>query len=160
MLPATAASGLGTLEEQVRRRWPSVASTTIRLRRRLRRLRNADLTEFLGWVYSADLVVASGAGLLADPYAPRARSVLELLETAIQRGSPTAMFGQGVGPFTDERMRAVARRVLPKVELIGLREERSGAAGAACSGSRGLADGHNRGRRDRAGVEASVEFSQ
>jgi colanic acid/amylovoran biosynthesis protein len=36
------------------------------------------------------------------------------------------MFGQGVGPFTDERMRTVARRVLPKVELIGLREERTG----------------------------------
>jgi polysaccharide pyruvyl transferase WcaK-like protein len=126
MLPATAASGLRTLEERVRRRWPSVASSTIRLRRRLRRLRNTDLTEFLDWVYSADLVVASGAGLLADPYAPRARSVLELLVPAIGRGVPTAVFGQGVGPFTDERMRAVARRVLPEVKLIGLREERSG----------------------------------
>lgn len=126
LFPATAASGLRTVEERVRRRWPSVASSTIRLRRRLRRLRNADLTEFLDWLYSADLVVASGAGLLADPYAPRARSVLELLEIAIGRGAPTAMFGQGVGPLTDERIRAVARRVLPKVQLIGLREERSG----------------------------------
>jgi polysaccharide pyruvyl transferase WcaK-like protein/SAM-dependent methyltransferase len=126
MLSPSGARGLRAVEERVRRRMPSVASSTIRLRRRLRRLRNDDLTEFLGWLYSADLVVATGAGLLADPYVPRACSVLELLETAIRRGVPTAMLGQGIGPLTDERMRAVAGRVLPKVELIGLREEHYG----------------------------------
>ena len=126
MLSPSTARGLRAVEERVRRRWPGVASSTIRLRRRLRRLRNEDLTEFLDWLYSADLVVATGAGLLADPYVPRACSVLELLETAIRRGVPTAMLGQGIGPLTDGRMRAVARRVLPKVELIGLREEHYG----------------------------------
>jgi len=125
-LPDGAAARLRAGEQAVRRRWPALASSTIRLRRRLKRLGSQDLTEFLDWVYSADLIVASGAGLLADPFAPRACTVLELLETGIRRGVATAMVGQGLGPLTDPKLQAVARRVLPKVGLIGLREERAG----------------------------------
>ena len=124
-LPSAAARGLRTAEQAVRVRWPSVTSATIRFRRRSKALGSAELDEFLDWLYSADLVVVSGAGLLADPFAPRACTVLELLETAVRRGAATAMFGQGVGPLGDARLKAAARRVLPRVDLIGLREERA-----------------------------------
>src|SRR5215218_124274 len=111
-LPSAAARGLRTAEQAVRVRWPSVTSATIRFRRRSKALGSAELDEFLDWLYSADLVVVSGAGLLADPFAPRACTVLELLETAVRLG--------------DARLKAAARRVLPRVDLIGLREERAG----------------------------------
>jgi polysaccharide pyruvyl transferase WcaK-like protein len=84
------------------------------------------LDEFLDWVHSADLVVASGAGLLTDAFARRAGTVLEVLETAVKGGVPAAMLGQGVGPLTDARLRATASRVLPRVDLIGLREDLTG----------------------------------
>jgi polysaccharide pyruvyl transferase WcaK-like protein len=125
-LPRLAGGRLHAGEQAVRRRWPALAASVIRLRRRVKRQGSEELSEFLDWVFGADLVVVSGAGLLADPYAPRACTVLELLETANKRGVPTAMLGQGVGPVTDEKLRSTGRRVLPKVDLIGLREERAG----------------------------------
>jgi polysaccharide pyruvyl transferase WcaK-like protein len=125
-LPSRATARLRSAEGSMRRRRPAVSRSAIRLRRRVKRLDNRPLDEFLDWLFGADLVVVSGAGLLADPFAPRAATVLELLETAADRGVPTAMLGQGVGPVTDEALLAVGRRVLPRLDLITLREEVAG----------------------------------
>jgi polysaccharide pyruvyl transferase WcaK-like protein len=121
-LPVAVARALRRRETDIRRRWPRAAGSTIRLRRRLMRRGTKELDTFLEWVSSADLVVASGAGLLTDSYAPRACTTLELLEMALDRGATAAMFGQGVGPLADHTLEVVARRVLPRLDLIGLRE--------------------------------------
>jgi polysaccharide pyruvyl transferase WcaK-like protein len=125
-LPAGLRARSSMVEQMARRRLPSVTRDVVRAKKRLGGHRTDTLDEFLDWMGSADLVLASGAGLLADPYAGRACSVLELLETAITRGVPTAMMGQGVGPVTDRELRTAIARVLPRVGLIGLRESRTG----------------------------------
>ncbi len=125
-LPSGLITRSSTAERIARRRVPSMTRAVIRAKKRLGGHRTDTLDEFLDWMASADLVLASGAGLLADPYVGRACSVLELLETAIGRGVPTAMMGQGVGPLTDPDLRTVVARVLPRVDLIGLRESRTG----------------------------------
>ena len=48
--------------------------------------------------------------------------VMNRLEAAIQSGIPTAMVGQGIGPLDGVEMRAKAKAVLPKVDLIFVRE--------------------------------------
>jgi colanic acid/amylovoran biosynthesis protein len=71
----------------------------------------------------ADLIVASGGGYIADVFEPFASEVLDVLALAIGLRKPTAMFGQGIGPLESEGLVAKAKAVLPRVDLIAVREE-------------------------------------
>lgn len=71
---------------------------------------------------AADVVVAGGGGYLADPFWWHGIGVLSVLEMAQRQGKPTAMFGQGVGPLTHRGLVRMTRRVVPNVEVVGLRE--------------------------------------
>ncbi len=77
-------------------------------------------------VRAADLVVASGGGYVTDTWWWHASGVLSLLSLAQRLGKPTAMFGQGIGPMKRRLLRAQSRAVLPRLALLGLREERTG----------------------------------
>ena len=87
----------------------------------------------IGAAGSADLVVASGGGYLTDTWWWHAAGVLSLLSLAQRLGKPTAMFGQGLGPVSESgrgigrgALRRQARAVLPRLSVLGLREERTG----------------------------------
>jgi polysaccharide pyruvyl transferase WcaK-like protein len=77
-------------------------------------------------VQAADLVVASGGGYVTDTWWWHAAGVFSLLSLAQRLGKPTAMFGQGIGPIGRRALRAQAGAVMPKVKLLGLREDRIG----------------------------------
>jgi colanic acid/amylovoran biosynthesis protein len=77
-------------------------------------------------VRAADLVVASGGGYLTDTFWWHAAGVLSLLALAQRLGKPTAMFGQGIGPLRGRALRRQARAVLPRLAVLGLREDRTG----------------------------------
>jgi colanic acid/amylovoran biosynthesis protein len=93
---------------------------------RLLGLDREDLDAFLEAVHAADLVVVSGQGSFNDTFRGHALDTLDLLGLAHRIGTPTALFGQGVGPVEDPRLRERMVAVLPRVELIALREGRSG----------------------------------
>jgi colanic acid/amylovoran biosynthesis protein len=73
-------------------------------------------------VRAADVVVAAGGGYLTDVFRWHAAGVLGLLSLAQRLGKPTAMFGQGIGPISERKLRAQARAVLPKLAVLSLRE--------------------------------------
>lgn len=77
-------------------------------------------------VRAADLVVASGGGYVTDTWWWHAVGVLSLLSLAQRLGKPTAMFGQGLGPISHRALHVQARTVLPKLTVLGLREDRIG----------------------------------
>jgi polysaccharide pyruvyl transferase WcaK-like protein len=77
-------------------------------------------------VYAADLVVASGGAYLTGTWWWHAAGVLSLLSLAQRLGKPTAMFGQGIGPMARYALRAQTRTVLPRLTVLGLREDRMG----------------------------------
>ena len=77
-------------------------------------------------VRAADLVVASGGGYVTDTWWWHASGVLSVLSLAQRLGKPTAMFGQGIGPMERRLLRAQSRAVLPRLTLLGLREDRTG----------------------------------
>ncbi|WP_129670932.1 polysaccharide pyruvyl transferase family protein [Candidatus Chloroploca sp. Khr17] len=83
------------------------------------------LASFCNAMRQADIVVATGGGYLNDEFPRYARIVLRCLEWAIQAKKPAFMFGQGIGPLTDAGVRVAAQRVLPQVDLIALREQRT-----------------------------------
>jgi polysaccharide pyruvyl transferase WcaK-like protein len=91
-----------------------------RLRRRLPSGREP--RTLLQSILAADIVVASGGGYLCDPWWWHGHGVLTVLGMAQRLGKPTAMFGQGVGPLHKRLLRRRARRVIPKLTTLGLRE--------------------------------------
>jgi colanic acid/amylovoran biosynthesis protein len=76
-------------------------------------------------MFHADLVVITGAGGFTDHSYGWNHDVLTILELAQQRGIPTVMFGQGMGPLYDTETRRRAAAILPHVNLIALRESRT-----------------------------------
>ncbi|HZD64834.1 MAG TPA: polysaccharide pyruvyl transferase family protein, partial [Acidimicrobiales bacterium] len=82
----------------------------------------------LAAVRDADVVVAGGGGYLTDPWWWHGSGVLSVLGLAQRLGRPTAMFGQGIGPLRHPLVRRQARRVLPRLEVLGLREPVLGPA--------------------------------
>jgi polysaccharide pyruvyl transferase WcaK-like protein len=114
---------LKALERKFRCRWPWLAKYFIQKRRRVPR---ETLSEYLGAVSKADLFVVPGMGGITDAFLRNALRILDSLDLAIQHRVPTAMFGQGIGPIEIPELMARAREVLPKVNLISLREGRAG----------------------------------
>lgn len=73
-------------------------------------------------IQSADLLLLSGGGYITDVFPGQAWSALERMYAAIDEGIPFALFGQGIGPLRDPSLIGAAMRVLPRAELIALRE--------------------------------------
>src|SRR5207244_13323032 len=114
-LPPRLAVRAKRAEDRVRSRWPAAANGIIKAKRRLKGTDSAELDEFVSSLLSADLVVVSGAGAITDDFAPLALTILDLLDLAIRRGTPAAMFGQGIAPIDDASLRDKASSVLPPV---------------------------------------------
>ncbi len=127
LAPHAATPALDALERSVRLHMHRVAEPWIV--RRLRHRRDIGPMEaYLRAFRAADLVAASGGGYLNDSFPRHAMLVLQTLQEAQNRGKITALFGQGIGPMTNPALRRLARRVLPRVACIALREGRAGVA--------------------------------
>jgi polysaccharide pyruvyl transferase WcaK-like protein len=90
-------------------------------------LRDA-VDEYIDAMEQADLVVATGGGYLTDDFDAHANVVLSHLRLAIAKCKPTVMLGHGIGPLKQPQLRTKAQAILPSVNLITLRESRSGTA--------------------------------
>jgi colanic acid/amylovoran biosynthesis protein len=78
-----------------------------------------DLLRRLG---RADLFVLTGAGLIADPFRPAAIRALDTMALALDRSVPVVLLGQGLGPLEEPELRRRVSEVLPRVDLIFVRE--------------------------------------
>lgn len=86
----------------------------------------AELERYHSLITRADLVIVTGMGGVTDAFPEFATALLDTLALAIHEKRYTAMVGQGFGPLQEPRLRALARTVLPRVDLIAVREERAG----------------------------------
>jgi colanic acid/amylovoran biosynthesis protein len=121
-MPPTLDRAISGMDDALRERWPDARKTVVRLKLGLQRRSARDLDAFCEALESSDLVVSSGlAGIRGSEV-----HALETLDLAIHREKPTAMFSLGLsgshGPKQERRM----KRVLPHVNLIALRERRTG----------------------------------
>lgn len=78
-------------------------------------------------IRQADLVVSSGGGFINDIFWRHAARVLSFLAIAQRFGKPTAMFSQGIGPLTNPLITRLVMHTMPRLLVIGLREERGSA---------------------------------
>ncbi len=125
-MPAAVSRALVSAKVRARRAFPGLEERVIRARLRLRGGDSAEFEQAAEAFGGADALVVSGAGGVCDTFPTFSVALLRSLEIAIQRGVPTAMFSHGFGPLLDPNLRARARSVLPRVDLIGLREGTSG----------------------------------
>ena len=121
VLPASVAGRWRSVEDRLHSRYPGVIRFAQRLKFGLGD-RNTDGARFLDAIDGADLVAVCGSGVMTDAFAESALGVLATLDMAIERGIPTAMFGQGLGPIVSAELRARAAEVLPRVRLVAVRE--------------------------------------
>lgn len=126
VLPESLSSSLLDVERRVRRRYPTKFETLLRIKKRLLRQDSASLGNFIKAVNEADLIVVAGQGSITDSFRAHALNVLDVLGMAIRRGTPTALFGQGLGPVADRRLRTRVKQILPVVNGLALREGRAG----------------------------------
>ena len=122
LLPPMIAERWHAVEDRFRSRYPAVLGFAQQLKSGSAAGTARDVSEFLAAVDRADLLVVCGSGVLADGFPESALGVLATLEMGAQRGIPTAMFGQGLGPLESAALRSRAAEVLPRVRLVALRE--------------------------------------
>lgn len=109
-------------ENKLRHRLPELTTAWICYRLQKRNENCQLLKEFQLKISNASLVVGTGGGYINDSFARHAKQVLYTLGMAQKQNKPTVLFGQGIGPLTDPGVLKIARDILPKVDLIGLRE--------------------------------------
>ena len=124
-LPRALRDALDRVQQHIRRDWPSGLGALIAAKRALT-LRQDFVAPraYVNAVKRADLVVATGAGIFADAFVDNAMGRLATLEFALQRNVPTAVMGHGIGPVSNVALKRQMARVLPRVDLMTLREQR------------------------------------
>lgn len=125
-IPGSALGRLAGAEVRLRLRFPRATRVLLRAGMKMRTRANLDIGPFVEMFHRADALVVSGCGGVNDSFKGTALFILNLLDMAIRNGIPTAMFGQGIGPIRDPMLRQRARQVLPKLEVLALRESRAG----------------------------------
>jgi polysaccharide pyruvyl transferase WcaK-like protein len=127
-LPMWVSARLSALKRFIRLHWPALLELLIRLRLSFRcgDNRRRDFEIFLEALKNTDLLFVCGSGGFADSCREWNLSILGVMEAAIVRGTPVAMFGQGMGPLNDPLVLRRAKDVLPGVSLITLRGSRGG----------------------------------
>jgi polysaccharide pyruvyl transferase WcaK-like protein len=120
--------------EQLADLYVAFACRAPKLRERLLRARTAVSRQhddrdsfrlFLDTIAGSRLVCVSGAGGIADHFHDYANLVLLALQCAQSRGIPTAILSHGFGPLYSLDLRVKAAAILPRVDLIALRENRN-----------------------------------
>lgn len=111
----------------IRRRAPRLVSFFWRVKfRRKPELRSA-IDGFTRSLNDSDLVLVSGMGGITDCFPQFALDLLESLNLALsKRSRPVVMVGQGFGPLDNSELRARAADILPRLDLIAIRERRVG----------------------------------
>jgi len=103
---------------------PALAETVVKVRNGEKTA--SSVRSFLELVRGCDLVMASGAGQITTAFSGACTPLLNTLELAQKDGVLTAIMGQGIGPIDEPCLRARAAKVLPKVDLICVRETLTG----------------------------------
>lgn len=113
--------GLGSSDSLLVTRYPFLMRGVV-LRHWIRGKPCAPLAKFIRTLMNADIVACAGGGYLADEFSFMVEWTAWLLLVAQRLGKRTALFGQGVGPLRNPRLRFLLGRVLRNVEVLGLRE--------------------------------------
>ena len=125
LLPRRVSHTLAVTEDRLRRQWPAVMASLIGSKRALALRRDHGAAgAYVDALKRANLVLVTGAGVFTDAFAENAMGVLATLVYATEWNIPAALLGQGFGPVSNEALLVRMAEVLPRADLIAVREER------------------------------------
>lgn len=107
--------------------WKHWAAASSGSWKRLLPARAAAARRFAVIFEQAELVVLTGSGALTDAFEPTALRLLSTLDSACERGIPTAVLGQGIGPIRSRLLLDAVRTVFPRLGAVFVREPSSAA---------------------------------
>lgn len=113
------------LEWKLHKKLPYITQAI--LQRKVQRLSrySGNFKELIRLIEDADLVIASGGGYITDCFQSKAANTLEILNLATWLNKPTVILGQGIGPLQNSDLKHKAKIVLPRLDLITLRESKA-----------------------------------
>lgn len=123
--PMAASALISQLEKIIINRFPRLTLFTLRMKWRCFRS-GLKMEAFLDALLKADLVVIGGGGDFYEALAGQVMNLSEVMEWAIRFGKPVVMVGQGIGRLQSYKLRKRAKKVFPPVNVICLRETRTG----------------------------------
>ena len=123
--PPPVSRALSTAKPAARRRAPAILGPVVVWRMQVSGGPATELRDLLQAVRSCDLLVSCGQGALGDHCVSHSHRFLNLLDMASLAGARTAIFSQGLGPMRDPGLWRHAGQVLPRLDLICLREART-----------------------------------
>jgi colanic acid/amylovoran biosynthesis protein len=113
---------LSYIETSIKSRFPRIAHFLSRLIDRLSHSNNYATDDYYSIIRDSDMVIISGGGFITDYFKNHADGILDTLMLAQKLGKPTAIFGQGIGPLENISVVLKAKRVFPRLKVLGLRE--------------------------------------
>lgn len=122
LLPGFLHAGLKKKESLLKIKYPDLSFWWIKRRLSKRGHNIEPLKAYISTIKDADMVVATGGGYITDSFERHAIIVLQGLALAQSLGKFTAMFGQGLGPLKVESILFWAKKVMPNLECLALRE--------------------------------------
>ncbi|WP_284450643.1 polysaccharide pyruvyl transferase family protein [Methylophaga thalassica] len=122
LCPEGLKESLKKFEFSVKSNFLSTTLFIIGLRLKFRKHDSQAVKDFISLLKSVDIVMATGGGFVNDEFSVHAQNVLKTIYMAQKINKRTAMVGQGLGPINDLDLISIAKKVFPKLELVGLRE--------------------------------------
>lgn len=120
------ANRLIKLENYIRGVNPNLTKNWINFRYYLFGAGGNHIREFYMGITSVDAIVCTGGGYFTDHFSSHAITVLRMIRFAKNHGKPVALFSQGIGPIKSPKLLRLMKEVFPLVDLICLRESRTG----------------------------------
>lgn len=125
LIPQQFHHALLRLEQNIKINIPFLAKRWITYRLAKKGYDLSAMNHYLELVETADIVIATGGGFITDPFQEHAIQLLQTLAMASQRDKPIAMLGQGLGPAESFDLLYWAKHILPKLNLLTLREQKN-----------------------------------
>lgn len=122
LLPSVLKPSLKKIEDKLKFNFYEQSKKRILSRMHAKAQITEDIQFYLSEIESADYVIATGGGFMTDAFAEHAYRIMTTLMLAQSLGKKTAMFGQGLGPITNQKTINIAKKVFPELNIIGLRE--------------------------------------
>ncbi len=113
---------LEALDGKLRFAFPETARAMIRFNARVAGHGIPGVDNFWNVVQQSNAIIATGGGYFTDSFLFMANGVIETLRLAQGKSKPFALFGQGLGPLTDQAVKAKFGKIIRNAAVIGLRE--------------------------------------
>lgn len=126
--PSWLSNAAVSCKQAIRRIWPEMEAALVRRKLRSKDTARKAFESFIDTIHAADMVLLAGAGGINDEFHSWGIFVLTLLQLGQRNGRLTGIVSHGLGPLRSEMLFRRAKRVLTRLDLVGLRERLTGPA--------------------------------